>query len=288
MPEIKNASIIVATRNRAEILERSLNAMQNQDFGEYEIIVINDASTDETSDVLKKFNLRAIELEENIGPGAARNLGIKNSRHEIVVVMDDDCIPERDWLGKLVEGFSEANTGITTSFSIYGGTSTAYLRKAVEEAGYFDESFPFEYREDTDLVFRICDLGYGIKFVPDAKFVHLHKVPTTYFEKIKYVMRRIWLHQVDPLLYKKHPKRTKEFLDVKFGFLRNPLKDFQVATGTWQNKRDFTLSSPQGIRFIENKTPVHTLLIILGGIAYVLAVKIVRLYGSIKYKKLLI
>lgn len=282
------ASIIVATRNRAEILKRSLEAMQNQEFPEYEIIVVNDASTDETSEILKKFNVRAIDLKKNLGPAAARNIGIKDSRYEVVVVIDDDCVPEKDWLKKLIAGFSADNIGIVTSFSFYGGTSTAYLKRAFEEAGYFDENFPFEYREDTDLVFRILDKGYEAKFVPDAKFAHIHKVPVTLAEKIRYILRRVRLHQVDPLLYKKHPERTREFLDIKFGFLRDPITDFQIATGKWQRHGAFALSSPQGIKFIENKTPFHALLIILGGIAYVLAVKIVRLYGSIKYRKFLI
>jgi GT2 family glycosyltransferase len=281
------ASIIVATRNRAGILKHSLEAMEKQDFPEYEIIVVDDASTDNTLEVLKEFKVKAISMMENVGPAAARNIGIKNSRYEVQVIMDDDCIPERDWLKKLISGFEE-NVGVVTSFSIYGGTSTAYLKKAMEEAGYFDEDFPFEYREDTDLVFRIMDRGYEVRFVPDAKFTHIHNTPEMLTEKLKYVLRRLLVHQVDPLLYRKHPERTKEFLDIKFGFLRNPVRDFETATGRWENGSEFVLSSPQGVRFIENKTPLHTLMIILGGVAYVVAVKIARLYGSIKYRKFLI
>lgn len=287
--EIPNASIVVATYNRSEILEKALNAMLEQDFpSEYEIIVVNDCSTDNTVDVLKKFDgIKGVNLDVNRGPASARNIGIKMAEFPVVVVMDDDCIPERNWLKKLVSGFSD-NVGVTTSFSIYGGTSTAYLKKAVEEVGYFDENFPFEYREDTDLVFKIMDRGYEVKFVPGAKFRHVHKIPASSLGKIKYIFRRLWVHQVDPLLYKKHPEQTTEFLDIRFGFLRNPVKDFQVATGTWGGDRRFSLSSPQGITFIENKTPFHALLIILGGLTYVLAVKLARLYGGIKYRKLLI
>lgn len=286
--EMPSTSIVVATYNRSEILEKSLNAMLEQDFpSEYEIIVVNDCSTDDTAEVLEKFSgMKKVNLEENRGPAAVRNIGIKMAEFPIVVIMDDDCVPERDWLKGLVSGFSEG-VGITSSFSIHGGTSTAYLKKAVEEAGYFDEAFPFEYREDTDLVFKIMDMGYRVKTV-DAKFKHVHRLPDSLFSKARYVYRRLWVHQVDPLLYKKHPARTSEFLDIRFGFLRDPAKDFQVATGTWTEGAKFSLSSPQGVVLIENKTPLHALIIILGGLAYVLAVKLARLYGSIKYKKLLI
>lgn len=288
---MKNASIIVATHNRSGLLKRVLNALLTQSFSaKYEIIVVNDGSTDNTASVLSGFDdVKKINLEKCVGPATARNTAMKEARYSVIVVMDDDCIPERDWLKNLVGGFGK-NVGVVSSFGIhgkvYGGTSTAYLLKAVRGAGYFDEIFPFEYREDTDLVFRIRDMGYDTKYVPEAKFKHVHEGPKNVIAKLGYVLRRIWLHQVDSLLFKRHPVRTKEFLDIRYGFMRNPIKDFQVATGVWRG--GFGLSSPQGISFIENKGPLHTLLIVFGGLGYVFAVKLSRLYGSVKYRKLLV
>ena len=292
MPEkegLKRASIIVATHNRADILEQTLSAMLEQDFPvEYEVIVVDDCSSDNTAEMLEKFpRVRKILLKENLGPAAARNLGIKAAKHPVSVVMDDDCIPSKRWLMNLVAGFS-GKVGMTTSFSIYGGTSTAFLKKAVEDAGYFDETFPFEFREDTDLVFRVMDLGYGVKFVEDAKFEHLHKTPEGIVSKIRYAIRRVWIHQVDPLLFKKHPERTKDFLKVKFGFLVDPKEDLYKAIGKWQEGRELSLSSPQGVVLISGKTPVHKLAILLLGFVYLLSIKGIRLYGSLKYGKLLI
>ena len=80
------------------------------------------------------------------------------------------------------------------------------------------------------------------------------------------------VHMNDVLLFKKHPKETAEMLDIKLGFIRNPVKDFQVATGLWAGKKNFSASSPQGVYFVRNKTPLHTILIILLGIFYVFAV----------------
>jgi len=282
------ASIIVATYNRAKGLGRVLEAMRDQDYeGEYEIIVVDDGSMDNTPEIARGYPVRFFS-QEHKGPAAARNLAIKNARYPVVVVMDDDCLPEKGWLGELMEGVKGENVGIVSSFSYYGGTSTTYLKKAVDEAGYFDENFPFEYREDTDLVFRILDRGYRVKVVPNAKFTHLHQKPANIVEKIRYVLKRIWIHRIDPYLYKKHPMRTKEFLDIKGGFIRNPVKDFQVATGTWLKGEKLRLSSPQGVILLENKTPIHAVFIFLGGILYVISVKLVRLYGSVKYGKLLI
>jgi hypothetical protein len=97
------------------------------------------------------------------------------------------------------------------------------------------------------------------------------------------------IHKFDPILFKKNPKRATEFFDVKYGFLRNPKKDFETATGLWWKKSDrFSLSSPQGVVLIENKSPVHKIAIIFLGIVYVFLVKGARLYGSIKCGKLMI
>ena len=92
-----NASIIVATYNRANSLNKVLEAMQNQDFsGTYEIIVVDDGSIDNTPTVASRYPVRFLS-QEHKGPAAARNLGIKKSQYPIIVVMDDDCLPEQQW-----------------------------------------------------------------------------------------------------------------------------------------------------------------------------------------------
>lgn len=90
----------------------------------------------------------------------------------------------------------------------------------------------------------------------------------------------------DVLLFKKHPRLAGKFLDVKLGFLVNPLADFRAATGLW--KGDYQLSSPRGITFLENSSPLHAAAIFLTGLAYVLGVKAYRLRGSLKFGKLLV
>lgn len=200
--------------------------------------------------------------------------------------MDDDCIPAKDWLTDLVSGFDSPDVGAVSAFDIYGGTSTAFRKEALDKVGLYDEEY-FYYREDTDLVFRILDAGYRAKKV-HAKFTHMHEYPQGFVAGLKYAKERLKYHTNDVQLYKKHPKRAKEFLDVRFGFLINPIKDFQVVTGKWHKRGKFQLSSPRGVVFIENKTPIHTIAIFLTSIAYVFAVKLARFYGSIKYKKLLL
>ena len=91
------------------------------------------------------------------------------------------------------------------------------------------------------------------------------------------------------LLYKKHPTQVcRDFLHIRHGFLIDPWFDYSVATGTWQEGGKFELSSPRGITFMENKSPLHAIVIALLGIGYVIAVKTSRLVASIKFGKLLV
>ena len=289
---MKSASIVILTFNRKEVIGKTIKAMLELDYPEYEVIVINDASTDGTEKVIEKFKnekkIKIINNKKEKGPCAARNQGIKISKNNFLIIMDDDCIPEKNWLKTMIEGFDSEKVGMVSGFSLQGGTSTGFSRKALEKAGLYDEKY-FYYREDTDLVFRVRDAGFEIKQV-DAKYFHDHKLekPKSLTEFLKHCLKRIKNHKNDVLLYKKNPERTKKFLDIKIGFIVNPLNDFKAATGLWHKGGKMNLSSPRGIVFMRNKSLFHTIVILFGGIFYVIAVKLVRLYGSLKFGKLLI
>lgn len=289
------ASIIVATYNYAKVLDKVLNAMLKSDYpADFEIIIVNDGSTDNTREMLaKNFGknkiITLINFEKNLGVCKARNAAIKKARYEIVVNMDHDCVPEKNWLKDLIKGFDSDKIGAVTSYGGYGGTSTAFRKQLLDKIGGYDEDYGY-YREDTDLTFKIMELGYEFKQVK-AEYVHDHEEtkPKGILGLINYVLKRWKYHMNDVLLYKKHPnKLTRDFLGIKFGILVNPLKDISLATGTWEKGRKLSLSSPRGIVFLENKTLLHTLIILLVGITYMLGLKFFRLIASIKYGKLLI
>jgi len=290
-----NSSIIVATHNRPEALRRTLKGILASSYpAKFEVIVINDGSTDHTMEMLetefgKNKKVSLIHFNKNSGVCKARNAGIKKAMYPIVVNMDHDCVPSKSWLRSLVKPFSDPEVGVSSSYGGYGGTSTAFRKNLLEKVGGYDEDY-FYYREDTDLAFKILELGFKFKHVKADYFHdHLETKPGGFFALAKYVLQRLKYHQNDVLLYKKHPNDlTKEFLDIKFGFLVNPAADFGLATGRWKGKGGFEASSPRGIKFIENKSPIHFLLIILAGLGYMFALKLSRFYASIKFGKLLI
>lgn len=293
--KLPNASIVVATYNRASTLRKVLKAMLELEYpAKYEIIVVNDGSTDNTKEMLaKEFlgnkKITIVNFERNQGVCRARNEGIKLARYEIVVNMDHDCIPSKTWLKDLVSGFTDEKIGVVSSYGGFGGTSTAFRKKLLEMVNGYDEDYRY-YREDTDLTFKIIELGYEFKLVK-ADYVHDHveTKPKGFLGMFGYALRRLKYHQNDVLLYKKHPNElTRKFLDIKLGFIVNPAYDFKIATGLWKQDGRISLSSPRGIVFIENKSFLHLLAIVSLGICYVFAVKFARLIASIKFRKLLI
>ena len=102
-------SVVIPTFNRRHYLSRCLEAIFNQEYpkDEYEILVINDGSDDDTQGYLasvRRDNFYYF-LERSGGPAKARNYGIKKSRGEFVAFTDDDCLVPVDWLKELEMGF---------------------------------------------------------------------------------------------------------------------------------------------------------------------------------------
>jgi glycosyltransferase involved in cell wall biosynthesis len=95
-------SVVIATYNRASLLRETLDSIVTQTFRDFEIIVVDDGSTDETEALVKSYGhiLRYIR-QENRGPSAARNVGIQNARANWISIQDSDDICSRNHLESL-------------------------------------------------------------------------------------------------------------------------------------------------------------------------------------------
>lgn len=100
-------SVVVATYNRSKKLQDCLTAIARQSYAPHEIIVVDDASTDNTEHLVQtRFpDVNYVRQATNRGPAAARNQGIWHARGEIVAFTDDDCVPPPDWLRQIVDAF---------------------------------------------------------------------------------------------------------------------------------------------------------------------------------------
>jgi len=118
-------SVIIPTFNRADILKECLGAVMHQDLPlqDYEVIVVDDGSHDETQQLLKKFsekhkNFRHFH-QKNQGQGIARNLGVEHAAGNIIVLIGDDIIVKENFLSEHLryhlrhEAENEAVLGLT-------------------------------------------------------------------------------------------------------------------------------------------------------------------------------
>jgi len=101
-------SVIICTRNRASFLSDLLQALKNQTIpsDQWEIIVVDNNSSDATLEVIEKYRSRGMAInlakESRIGSNYCRNAGIKNSSAPLIAFIDDDAYPDRDWLSNIL------------------------------------------------------------------------------------------------------------------------------------------------------------------------------------------
>jgi len=102
--EKNKVSVIIPTYNDADVLSRAIESVLNQTYKNLELIVVNDASEDNTEEVVESYKkndsrVKYFEHEENKGGSGARNTGIKNSSGEFIAFLDSDD----EWLPKKLE-----------------------------------------------------------------------------------------------------------------------------------------------------------------------------------------
>ena len=133
-------SIVMPVYNQAKVIPKIIDSYCKEVIEKLpgsEFIVAEDGSTDGTKQMLwEKFqnNKKVVVLNQHRSfPCKARNNGIRKAKFEFVVIMDDDCIPSRNWLKNLIDGFNSEKIGVVSSFDLYGGTSTAFRKSVLEK-----------------------------------------------------------------------------------------------------------------------------------------------------------
>jgi glycosyltransferase involved in cell wall biosynthesis len=187
-------SVVVPTRNRAALLERLLDALDRQTHPSFEVVVVDDASHDETQRVLNAWSggSSVRRWMPSAGPGgsyAARNTGWRWAHAPLVAFTDDDCVPEPEWLEALVAALSVEAVGVQgktivrdgriTPFThqieqLHGGPpyrtcNILYTRAELERQGGFDDSL--RWYADNMFGLRARRAG-AIPFAPSAVVVH--------------------------------------------------------------------------------------------------------------------
>ena len=223
-----DVSVIVPTYNSKNRLGECLGAILKQDFKNFEVIVVNDGSTDGTEQLAKTFNVKVFS-KINQGPAIARNFGAQKSAGKILVFIDDDCIAEKNWLKEMIKPFQDPKVvGVQGTYksqqkelcAIFeqieiedrydkiqkaknldwtGSYSAAFRRSVFFETQGYDESFPTASGEDTELSFKLVKAGHKLAFNKHAIVYHKHETKWLNYFRKKF-FRAYWR----VLLYRKH------------------------------------------------------------------------------------
>jgi glycosyltransferase involved in cell wall biosynthesis len=200
--------VVIAAHNEAAYLEQCLDALHRQDYGtgQLAIYVVDSNSTDATSDIARRCGAMVL-TERKPGAAPARNRGIRAGRGELVALLDAHCIPDVQWVSRMVGRFADRRLGgcqghidnraVDARIQRYLSSSGAlanervledtvsgkrnlypwilsgnsmYRRRAIEEAGLFDERLTA--CEDVDVAWRVFLLGYQLGYEPTATVVH--------------------------------------------------------------------------------------------------------------------
>lgn len=236
----KYFSIIIPSFNRADEIEVLLKSLLELDFSikKFEVIVSDDGSTDNTEIIVKEYEKKAnfpvkYVTQQNQGPGAARNLGMRSAKGDFFIFIDSDVIIPSHWLNiinnTLIKEDADAYGGPDTfldnfpallkaiNYSMTSFITTGGLRgkKGKKLAKYYPRSFnmglsralweeiggfgSLRHGQDIEFSNRIIRSGAKVIFIPDAEVYHKRRTNLRRFYKqvFNWGVARINLYKID-------------------------------------------------------------------------------------------
>jgi glycosyltransferase involved in cell wall biosynthesis len=231
LPATPKVSVVVASYNGGKTLPACLESLRHLNYPNYEVILVDDGSKDNTPEIAKRHpEVRTIQ-QENKGLSVARNVGIAAAQGEIVAFTDSDCRADEDWLYYLVgdmlrHGFSamgghnflppeDSPVAAVVMASPGGpahvlltdreaehvpGCNMAFYKRVLDEIGGFDPIYR-KAGDDVDVCWRLLESGYRIGFT-HAGFVWHYRRSTVK----AYLRQQAGYGEAEALLARKHPE----------------------------------------------------------------------------------
>ncbi|MGQ9667560.1 MAG: glycosyltransferase [Anaerolineae bacterium] len=228
------ASVIIPARNAGATLPVCLDALAHQTAREQiiEVIVVNDGSTDNTAEIARQAGAVVLQLPGR-GAAAARNLGARRARGDILLFTDADCEPAPDWAEAMLVPFAEPDiVGVKGTYctrqrelvarfvqmeyedkyrrmarrryiDFIDTYSAGYRREVFLQHGGFDESFPRANVEDQELSFRLAAAGHHMVFQPRAVVCHHHAASLS-----AYLRKKFWIGFWKVKVHLRHPGKA--------------------------------------------------------------------------------
>ena len=241
LPRYPRVCVVVCSYNAERTMEPCLASLERLNYPDYEVIVVNDGSTDHTLEIAQRFNYCRIISQPNKGLSVARNVGAEAATGEIVAYTDSDCVADPDWLTYLVAKMETAqlvacggpnfpppeNSLVPAAVAVSPGGPThvllsddvaehiagcnmAFRRDVLLRMGGFDPIYRAA-GDDVDICWRFQDAGYTIGFSAAAVVWHFRR------NTVKaYIGQQRGYGKAEALVYSKHPFRFNLFGQAKW------------------------------------------------------------------------
>jgi O-antigen biosynthesis protein len=257
-------SVIVCTYNGSRTLRQCLEGLQKLNYPNYEVIVVNDGSTDHSSVIALDFKVRLISTE-NRGLSSARNTGLEAATGEFVVYIDDDAYPDPDWLAYVALSFKRfdyaavggpnvapVGDGMVAECVVNApggpvqvllndreaehipGCNMAFRKECLTKIGGFDPEFRVA-GDDVDVCWRILQMGWKIGFSPGALVWHHRRNSLS-----AYWRQQRGYGKAEALLERKWPEKYNSVGHIKWagrlygrGLTRILFKPQRIYHGAW-------------------------------------------------------
>jgi GT2 family glycosyltransferase len=231
LAEAPAVSVVVCTYNGGATLGQCLQSLRALDYPDYEVIVVDDGSTDDTPAILARFPEVRVIRQPNRGLSVARNAGLQAARGAVVAYTDSDCFADPDWLTHLVhhlqrtgadavggpnltpaDGWLAACVAASPGQPAHvlesdqvaehvPGCNMAFRREALAAINGFDPQYR-KAGDDVDVCWRLQQAGRWITFAPSA-FVWHHRRQTPR----AYLKQQAGYGEAEALLLFKHPDK---------------------------------------------------------------------------------
>lgn len=224
-------SVVVCSYNGSRTITDTLKGLRALRYPNFEVIVVDDGSTDSTASIAMEWGARVIKVP-NGGLSRARNIGLEAAKGQIVAYIDDDAYPDPDWLQYLAAGFLETDMVALGGPNIpppgdgpiadcvanapggpvhvlltdqvaehIPGCNMAFRKEALEAVGGFDPQFRIA-GDDVDVCWRLQERGWRIGYCPGAVVWHHRR------NSLKaYIRQQKNYGRAEALLEKKWPQK---------------------------------------------------------------------------------